>query len=128
MSVSRYDIASLGVQMVSGPCILAPLLLYFLPESPRWLIAKGRIAEARAILAAGAKRNNRAIAEEDIVLKQPPSTGRWRGTLLDIMRYPRLRTKTLVMYCNWFASSFMLYGIALNWQGLTGDMLPFCAI
>ena len=114
--------------MVCGPCILAPLLLYFLPESPRWLIAKGRIAGARAILAAGAKRNNRAIAEEDIVLKQPPSTGRRRGTLLDIMRYPRLRTKTLVMYCNWFASSFMLYGIALNWQGLTGDMLPFCAI
>ena len=24
------------------------------------------------------------------------------------------------MFFNWFSSSFMLYGIALNWQGLTG--------
>ena len=35
-------------------------------------------------------------------------------------KYFRLRIKTLVMFFNWFSSSFMLYGIALNWQGLTG--------
>merc|ERR1711915_389561 len=30
--------------------------------------------------------------------------------------------KTLIMYFNWFSSSFMLHGIALNWQGLTGGL------
>ena len=35
------------MKVVSAPCILAPILLYFLPESPRWLIAKGRISNAR---------------------------------------------------------------------------------
>ena len=43
-----------------------------------------------------------------------------KGTILDIMKYPRLRIKTLFMYFNWFTSSFILYGIALNWQALTG--------
>ena len=44
-----------------------------------------------------------------------------KGNVLDIMKYPRLRIKTLIMYVNWFASSFMLYGITLNWQSLAGN-------
>ena len=62
---------SVMLQVVSAPCLLAPLLLHFLPESPRWLRAKGRVSEARSILAAGARRNKRNVSEEEIVLKQP---------------------------------------------------------
>ena len=51
-----------------------------------------------------------------------------KGTLLDIMKYPRLRMKTLLMYFNWFTSSFILYGIALNWQALTGGLFLNFAI
>jgi len=109
-------------QVISAPCILAPILIYFLPESPRWLIAKGRISEARSILASGAKRNKKSISEEEIDIKQPKSSNQRKGTVLDIMKYPKLRVKTLIMYFNWFTSSFMLYGIALNWQGLTGGL------
>ena len=57
--------------MVSAPCIAAPVLIYFLPESPRWLIAKGRISEAKEILAAGAKRNKKEINMDDVTIKQP---------------------------------------------------------
>jgi len=41
---------------------------------------------------------------------------------LDIFRYPVLRRRALVMYVNWFANSFILYGLALNWQSLTGGL------
>ena len=44
------------------------------------------------------------------------------------MKYPRLRIKTLFMYFNWFTSSFILYGIALNWQALTGGLFLNFAI
>ena len=44
------------------------------------------------------------------------------------MKYPRLRMKTLFMYFNWFTSSFILYGIALNWQALTGGLFLNFAI
>ena len=42
---------------------------------------------------------------------------------MDIMRFPALRIKTLIMFFNWFSSAFMLYGIALNWGSLTGSKL-----
>jgi len=109
-------------QVVSAPAVVLPFLLFFLPESPRWLLAKGRISEARAILIAGARRNGRQVNEEEVSLKQPTASSGKKGGLMDIMRYPTLRIKTLVMFFNWFSSSFMLYGIALNWQGLTGTL------
>ena len=42
----------------SLPCLLSVILLYFvLPESPRWLISKGRYKEAKKIMLHAAKMN-----------------------------------------------------------------------
>ena len=41
---------------------------------------------------------------------------------MDIMKYPGLRIKTLCMCFNWFTINFIVYGIALNWQSLTGKI------
>jgi len=109
-------------QFVSAPCILAPVLIYFIPESPRWLIAKGRLDEARNILALAAKRNNREITEKQIELQQPDIPTERKGTVFDIMKYSKLRIKTFIMLVNWFSTSFLSYGISLNWQDLTGEL------
>ena len=37
-------------QVISAPMIVAPILLYFLPESPRWLVAKGKTEEAKEVM------------------------------------------------------------------------------
>ena len=41
---------------------------------------------------------------------------------IDIFRHPILLRRALVMYVNWFANSFILYGLALNWQSMTGSL------
>lgn len=107
------------LQVTSAPCILAPFLLYFLPESPRWLLAQGRLDEAKAVLVSAAKRNNITL-DPNLTLKTTEQKA--KGTVWDIMKYPTLRIKTFIMYWNWFSSSFILYGLALNWGSMTGSL------
>lgn len=45
--------------VLSAPSVLLFVTWYFLPESPRWLLRKGRIQEAEAILRQAAERNGR---------------------------------------------------------------------
>ena len=52
------------LQLVAHLPILALLGLYFfVPESPRWLIAVGRIEEAKVIIQKGAEINGRTLPD-----------------------------------------------------------------
>ena len=77
--------------------------------------------EAKTILSAASKRNGRPIEAEQIVL-QPPSAAGSKGGFLDIVRHPTLRIHLLIMYFNWFTTAFIMYGLALSWQNLTGGL------
>merc|ERR1719397_1175955 len=77
--------------------------------------------EAKTILSAASKRNGRPIEAEQIVL-QPPSAAGSKGGFLDIVRHPTLRIHLLIMYFNWFTTAFIMYGLALSWQSLTGGL------
>ncbi|MDP9089976.1 MAG: sugar porter family MFS transporter [Pseudomonadota bacterium] len=70
---SNYFLLSLGAQswrwmlgVQSIPAALYFLLLYFVPESPRWLISKGHSADARAVLASVHGQTD-AQAEMDLI-------------------------------------------------------------
>merc|ERR1719370_2490850 len=86
------------------------VLLYWLPESPRWLIARGRMEDAKAVLSAASKMNGKPVEPEQIVLTKP-SAAAAGGSFLDIMRHPTLRIHTLIMYF-----------LALSWQELTDGL------
>merc|ERR1712241_295072 len=58
---------------------------------------------------------------EQIVLTKP-STAASQGGFLDIMRHSTLRIQVLIMYFNWFTTAFIMYGLALSWQNLTGGL------
>merc|ERR1719225_1184804 len=109
------------LRCISALVAVGAVILYWLPESPRWLVARSRMDEARQVLSVARKKNGKPKEPEQIVLTQPSSKGS-QGSFLDIMRHPTLRFHVLIMYFNWFTTAFIMYGLALSWQNLTGGL------
>ena len=77
--------------------------------------------EAKKVLSTASKRNGRGVEPEQIELVKP-STAAAKGGFLDIMKHSTLRIQVLIMYFNWFTTAFIMYGLALSWQNLTGGL------
>lgn len=76
------------------------------PESPRWLMTRGREPEARAVLNQVAAENGSPRIEEPLA-PPPPAPEPGPGELLR----DRLRRITLVNWAAWFLIAFSYYGI-----------------
>lgn len=111
------------------PAVLFIPYYWVIPESSRWLISKGRAAEAKVILEKAAKVNKKEVSEEMILqVVELPKTAKdsGKGNFLDLFRYPNLRRKTLNIFFNWFVNSGVYYGLSLNTGNLGGnDYLNF---
>jgi len=109
------------LQFISALVFVGCVILYWLPESPRWLIAKGRMDDAKKILSDASKKNGKPLEPEQIILTKP-NVAASQGGFPDIMKHPTLRLQTLIMYFNWFTTAFIMYGLALSWQELTDGL------
>lgn len=96
------------------PCVIATALgVLLVPESPRWLLTKGRHEEALMILRDAAKTNGK-----DPMVILPPGTvltqleEEHSGTLMDLFSPKWLRT-TLLLWGAWFGLAFLYYGTIL---------------
>ncbi|XP_066974769.1 organic cation transporter protein-like isoform X1 [Macrobrachium rosenbergii] len=109
------------------PALLFIPYYWVIPESTRWLITKGRSAEAKVILEKAAKINKKKVTEEMVlqaVAKGNKDGG--KGNFFDLFRFPNLRRKTLNLHFNWFVNSGVYYGLSLNTGNLGGnDYLNF---
>ena len=76
----------LGVQAI--PSALFFMLLFFIPESPRWLVKRGRLEEARAILLSGLADGNVERELEEIVESVRVEEGHHEAALFQ-RRYAR---------------------------------------
>lgn len=128
------------LQVLSVVHIATPFIMNLVPESPRWLLAtnkKAKLEEAREVLKAAAVINGTydnestdAKIQELVRLKTEDEIAKEKGKqlgFLDLFKHKVLLKRALVMYVNWFANSFILYGLALNWQSLTGSLFTnFC--
>ncbi|GIY87638.1 organic cation transporter protein [Caerostris darwini] len=115
---------------ITAPCIVLLFTWWLLPESPRWLMSKGRVDEAQKILIKAAKTNKKKLSDIDTRLKkmmvkatEVHESGAAGGNFLDLLRTPGLWQMTLNIFFLWFVNSFVYYGLSYNTNEMAGD--PF---
>ncbi|KAK6633937.1 hypothetical protein RUM44_004544 [Polyplax serrata] len=146
------------------PGILFMSYWWVIPESSRWLMTKGKHAEAKEILMKAAKENKVSLTEDMLdnllaaetmeeksgeekkqILEQENSEYEIRQrngnvpyketttakppqpSILDLMRHPSLRKRSINIFFNWFVNSLAYYGLSWSTSNLGGnDYLNFC--
>ncbi len=94
------------------PGLIVAYLLTRLPESPRWLISHGRLAEAEKVVQqAEASTTKRVpVPEATVHAAFPKSRAKWREVLSPV--YLR---RTLIAWSLWFCAYFVSNGLN-NWM------------
>jgi len=106
---------------ISLPVLLLVTLLLIpglTTESPRWLLARGRVEEAALILDTAASTNGRKGTSK-VGLTQPTGSSK-SGNVFDLFKTVGLLRSTLIMYYLFFTNSFVYYGLTLN----SGSLIP----
>ncbi|XP_046556209.1 organic cation transporter protein-like isoform X1 [Haliotis rubra] len=107
--------------IVSIPAVVFAYL-YFIPESPRWLLKHGRSEEAKVIVANIAKKNKvqidtNILNEVDVEKEEAKQEPFWKLLKSSVM----MRRMTIICY-NWFAVGMGFFGLSMNVTNLSGNI------
>ncbi|XP_052244559.1 organic cation transporter protein-like isoform X1 [Dreissena polymorpha] len=103
------------------PSVILILHIWLLPESPRWLMSKGRFQEANRILHKCAKVNGVTLPDE-LLSNDIDDNTNTSQSVLKMFTVPRLLLRTLIIYFNWMVVNIVYYGLSLNVGNLSGDI------
>jgi len=93
------------------------LLRFQLPESPRWLIARGRITEAEKIVVSMEQRALKRLSTlPPVAAELTVPVGEKNATYMEILGNPTYLRRTIVLLLMWFISFITVYAIG---AGLT---------
>jgi len=73
------------------------------PESPRWLLLKGNVADALQILRTLALCNGKNLLPE-VTLKKGEMAERSAASILDLLSFPAILIRTTVTVAAWYVS------------------------
>ena len=90
--------------------IILPLWIFFMPETPRWLLRKGKEKQAEKVLEITCRINKRPYLGLD-----PKFKAHWdsneKGSILDLFRFRSIARNTICMYVAWFVFSLGYFGL-----------------
>lgn len=94
-----------------------------MPESPRWLLCKGRVSEVKQILQSAARFNGRDLPDNlDKYLKPPCNAQESASGVVELFRTKYLRRVTFCFLCIWFTMNLVYYGLVLNMNSFGGNI------
>ena len=100
-------------------------LWYFLFESPRWLLAKGRKREANAVLQAACKHNRQHGKDKELdefIYEFTHHVEHETAGFADLFRTPAIRRNTVIMSFCWLSFSMGYFGLLYNTPALEWNM------
>lgn len=114
------------------PEIIWLIWMFWIPESPRWLLTHDRYDEAEAIIVQAVQMNNLdsslvkekfKFLKENIDREREAVTSSDSGqTFFDLWKSKVMIIYCLIFYVSWFTNAFVYYGISLNIGDLGGDL------
>ncbi|XP_066102178.1 solute carrier family 22 member 14-like isoform X2 [Saccopteryx bilineata] len=100
----------------ASPIFFTISYIWILPESPRWLMVKGKMKQAKHVLRYAAAVNNRKIPSSLLDQLKVPRKPLTDASLLDFYNNRQLLKVTLAMSCVGFSTgyTFMMLDLTLN--------------
>ncbi|XP_038058625.1 organic cation transporter protein-like [Patiria miniata] len=103
--------------VIALPTVLYFLLFFYMPESARWQMSKGRYKQAEKTLRKVAATNKKEFPEEmfspDVIGAAKEESG-GQQTVVGLFRTPNMCIKTLNLMFNWFVNNMVYYGLGLS--------------
>lgn len=111
---------------ITVPSVAFLLYWWFIPESARWLLTKGRTQEAKDLLQKASLENGVEMPSEvlDTLLNNNSEDSvpdYKKPSLFDLFRYPNLRRKSCLIFFNWLVNSGTYYGLSWHVSNLGGN-------
>ncbi len=104
--------------------LIGVLLRFQLPESPRWLIAQGRVDEADKVVTEMEERARTRVPDLPAPTEIPVQAGASRVPYTEIFSNPRYLQRTVLLLIVWFLGYVTVYAIAQGLTVLLAGILP----
>ncbi|XP_008283849.1 organic cation transporter protein [Stegastes partitus] len=103
---------------ISAPGFLFIFYIWVLPKSARWLMANDRTEEAWELIRKAAQMNGKPLTKDlemCQVYKTEEKTGlKKKHSFFDLVRTPKMRKQSLIVFYLWFVNVLVYYGLSLN--------------
>ena len=97
--------------VIAAPSLLFLIFPFLLPESPRWLVSKGRGPDALASITTAAKSNK--LPPPGSVVLNAVVEGEQQG-IGSLVQHPELMFRLFVISLNWVVITLCYYGLSMN--------------
>ncbi|XP_026197055.1 solute carrier family 22 member 6 [Anabas testudineus] len=103
---------------ISAPCFLFVIYIWVLPKSARWLMANDRKEEAWELIQKAAQINGKPLPKDlemcQVYKVEEKTEVKKKHSFIDLVRTPKMRKQSLIVFYLWFVNVLVYYGLSLN--------------